>query len=78
MLDNVLVSLSEVAKEGGQHSRHKHLTVELPIITLVSLTKVGQVASCKKFVIKKSGDTNYLAVLLYSPSHPGNSFKMSQ
>jgi hypothetical protein len=48
VLDNVLVSLSEVSKEGGQHPRHKHLTVELAVITLVSFTKVRQVTSCKK------------------------------
>ena len=78
MLDNVLISLSEVAKEGSQYSRHKHLTVQLPIITLVGLTKVGQVASCRRIAKKKLGDSNYLVVLLYSPSHPGNSFKMSQ
>ena len=48
MLDNVLISLSEVSKEGSQHAGYKYLTVELTIIALVRLTKVRIVANCKK------------------------------
>ena len=67
MFDNVLVSLSEIAKEGGQYPWHKHLTVQLPIITLVGLTKVGQVASCKK-IAKKNWEIVIIWLCYYT--HP--------
>ena len=50
MLDNVLVALRKVAKERGQHSWDKHLTVKVTVVTFVSLTEVTDVACCGRQV----------------------------